>query len=166
LCALKSGICSIKSDGKQYKISEIQVFVGTALYLLLPENILLSACIFLPNCCFFVSSVPLPVEAGYGCSFSVASNVFVRTKPYLLFLNKNNAPHECGNPKCKVIASGWLSEERFPRDHRHQPAASLAAQDSGRAKALGVRRQCRTAPTGLRRARRRSIVKAVALYTN
>jgi hypothetical protein len=47
-------------------------------------------------------------------------------------------PHECGNPKCKVIALGWLSDERFPRDHRHQPAASLAAQDSGRAIACGA----------------------------
>jgi len=40
LCALKSGKCRIKSGGKQYKISEMQVFAGTALYLLLPENIL------------------------------------------------------------------------------------------------------------------------------
>ena len=39
-------------------------------------------------------------------------------------------------------------------------------QDSGRAKALGIRRLCRTAPTGLCRARQRSIVKAAALYTN
>jgi hypothetical protein len=31
-----------------------------------------------------------------------------------------------GNPKCKAIALGWLSNERFPRDHRHQPVASLA----------------------------------------
>jgi hypothetical protein len=54
----------------------------------------------------------------------VASNVFVRTKPYLLFLNKNNAPHECGNPKCKVIVLRWLSDEGFPRHHRHQQAAS------------------------------------------
>ena len=35
-------------------------------------------------------------------------------------------PHECGNPKCKAITSGWLSDERFPRHHRHQSAASLA----------------------------------------
>jgi len=63
----------------QYKISEIQVFAGAALYLYLPENILLSACNFLPNYCFFVLFVPLVVEAGYSCSFSVASNVFVRT---------------------------------------------------------------------------------------
>jgi hypothetical protein len=34
-----------------------------------------------------VQGLPLLVEAGYGCSQSVASNVFVRTKPYLLFLN-------------------------------------------------------------------------------
>jgi hypothetical protein len=55
---LKSGICSIKSDGKQYKISEIQVFAGAALYLYLPENILLATCNFLPNYCFFVLFVP------------------------------------------------------------------------------------------------------------
>ena len=39
-------------------------------------------------------------------------------------------------------------------------------QDSGRAKALGVRRRCRTAPTRMRRVRRRSIVKAAVVYTN
>jgi len=39
-------------------------------------------------------------------------------------------------------------------------------QDSGRAIALGICHQCRTAPTGLCRARRRSIVKVAALYTN
>jgi len=65
----------------------------------------------MPNYCFFVSSVHLPVEAGFGGSLLVASNVFVRTQPYLLLLNKNNAPHECGNPKCKTIALGWLSDE-------------------------------------------------------
>jgi hypothetical protein len=84
----------------------LQAFAGTVLYLYLPENILLSACILLFLYCFFVLFVPLLVEAAFGCSFSVASNVFVRTKPYLLILNKNNAPHECGNPKCKVIALG------------------------------------------------------------
>jgi hypothetical protein len=37
-----------------------------------------------------------------------------------------------GNPKCKVIALGWLSAERFPRDdHSHQPAASLANRIAG-----------------------------------
>jgi len=79
-----------------------------------------------------VQGLPLLVEAGYGCSLSVASNVFVRTKLYLLLLKKNNAPHECGNPKCKAIALGWLSDERFPRDPRHQPAASLANGSCGR----------------------------------
>jgi hypothetical protein len=43
-----------------------------------------------------VQGLPLLVEAGYGCSQSVASNGFVRTKLYLLLLKKNNAPHECG----------------------------------------------------------------------
>jgi hypothetical protein len=74
----------------------LQAFAGAALYLYLPENILLATCNFLPNYCFFVSRVHLPVEAGYGCLVLVASNVFVRTKLYLLLLNKNNAPHECG----------------------------------------------------------------------
>jgi hypothetical protein len=58
LCALKSGKGRIKSGGKQYKISEIQVFAGAALYLYLPENILLATCNFLPNYCFFVLFVP------------------------------------------------------------------------------------------------------------
>jgi len=50
----------------------------------------------MPNYCFFVSSVHLAIEAGFGCSLLVASNGFVRTKLYLLLLKKNNAPHECG----------------------------------------------------------------------
>jgi hypothetical protein len=70
----------------------LQVFAGAALYLYLPENILLATCNFLPNYCFFVSSVHLFVEAGYGCLVLVASNGFVRTKLYLLLLNKNNSP--------------------------------------------------------------------------
>jgi hypothetical protein len=88
----------------QYKISKITGIcrgctlpVFTCKY---PAN----ACILLFLYCFFVQGLPLLVEAGYGCSLSVASNGFVRTKPYLLILNKNNAPHECGNPKCKAIA--------------------------------------------------------------
>jgi len=93
----------------------IQAFAGAALYLYLPENILLAACNFLPNYCFFVSSVHLPVEVGYGCSLSVASNVFVITNLTFTCRNKNNAPHECGNPKCKARALGWLADERFPR---------------------------------------------------
>jgi len=35
-------------------------------------------------------------------------------------------PYEWGILGVKAIALGWLSDERFPRDHRHQPAASLA----------------------------------------
>jgi hypothetical protein len=77
-CSIKSGICSIKSGGKQ-------VFAGAALYLYLPENILLATCTFLPNYYFFVSSVHLPVEAGYGCSLSVASNDFVITNGDFIF---------------------------------------------------------------------------------
>ena len=120
----------------QYKIRYLQVFAGAAFYLYLPENILLSACNFLPNYCLFVLFMPWLVGTGYGCSLLVASNVFVRTKLYLLLLNKNNAPHECSNPKCKVIALGWLPDERFPRDHLHQPAASLANRIAGARKLL------------------------------
>ena len=35
-------------------------------------------------------------------------------------------PYEWGILGVKVIALGWLSNERFPRHHRHQPVASLA----------------------------------------
>ena len=59
-----------------YKISQLQVFAGTALYLFLPEDVRLAACILLFLYCFFVQGLPLLVKIGYGCSFSVASNVF------------------------------------------------------------------------------------------
>jgi len=96
LCALKSGINSIKSGGKLYKISEIQVFAGAALYLYLPENILLSACNFLPNYCFFVWSVHLSIEVGYGCLVLVASNVFVITNLTFTCREKIMHPYEWG----------------------------------------------------------------------
>ena len=32
--------------------------------------------------------------------------------------------------------AGWLSDERFPRDHRHQPAAELANKIAGARKLL------------------------------
>ena len=81
----KVGHLQYKIRRLQYKISEMQVFAGAAFYLYLPENILLATCNFLPNCCFFVSSVHLPVEAGYGCSLSVASNGFVITNGDFMF---------------------------------------------------------------------------------
>jgi hypothetical protein len=40
-------------------------------------------------------------------------------------------PYEWGILGVKAIALGWLSDERFPRDHRHQPAASLANRIAG-----------------------------------
>jgi hypothetical protein len=70
----------------------LQALAGAALYLYLPANILLSACNFLPNYCFFVLFVPLLVEAGYCCSLLVASNVFVCTNLTFTRRNKNNAP--------------------------------------------------------------------------
>ena len=60
------------------------------------------------------------------------------------------------------LAIGWTIPTRLLDIRR----LLLSKQDSGRAKVLGIRRQCRTAPTRMRRARRRSIVKAAALYTN
>jgi hypothetical protein len=41
--------------------------------------------------------VPLLVEAGFGCSLSVASNVFVITNQTFTCRNKNNAPLWIGN---------------------------------------------------------------------
>jgi hypothetical protein len=65
-----------------YKISEIQVFAGAALYLYLPENILQTPAILCQiTACFFVQGLPLLVEAGYGCLVLVASNVFAIANP-------------------------------------------------------------------------------------
>jgi hypothetical protein len=54
-----------------------------------------------------VQGLPLLVEAGYGGSLSVASNGFVRTKLYLLLLNKNNAP-PMNRDYCLYSSSGEL----------------------------------------------------------
>jgi hypothetical protein len=43
---------------------KLQAFAGAALYLFLSENIRLAAWNFLPNYCFFVSSVHLSIEVG------------------------------------------------------------------------------------------------------
>jgi len=88
----------------QYKISEITGICRGCTLPVFTWKYPANAWICRSNCCFFVLFVSWPVGTGYGCSLLVASNVFVRTKPYLLILNKNNAPHECGNPKCKAIA--------------------------------------------------------------
>jgi hypothetical protein len=44
--------------------------------------------------------------------------------------------YEWGILGVNAIALGWLSDERFPRDHRHQPAASLANRTAGARKLL------------------------------
>jgi hypothetical protein len=83
----------------------IQAFTGIALYLFLPENVRLARCILLFLYCFFVRGVPLLVEAGYGCSRLVASNVFVRTKPYLLLWDARftrQVPLHCGHQQGAV----------------------------------------------------------------
>jgi len=150
----------------QYKIREITGICRGCTLPVFTRKYPANAWLFPSTCCFFVLFVPSPVEFGYGCSWLVASNGFVRTKPYLLILNKNNAPLWMGNPKCKVIALGWLSNERFPRHHRHQPVASLANRIAGRDRASDIRHRCQTAPIGLCRGMPCSIVKAAALYTN
>ena len=109
--------------------------------------------------------VPSPVEFGYGCLVLLASNVFVRTQPYLLFLNKNNAPHECGNPKCKVIVLGWLSDERFPRACSTSAGCFWTNRIAGARKLLASvanaeQHQLECVVPG------NAPVKAVALYTN
>src|SRR4028119_1336553 len=75
-------------------------------------------------------------------------------------------PYEWGILGVKAIALGWLSDERFPRACSTSAGCFACKQDSGRAKALGIRRRCRTAPTGLRRARQRSFVTQAVVYTN
>jgi hypothetical protein len=57
----------------------LQAFAGAALYLYLPENILQMPDFFGQITAFLCKDVPLLVEAGYGCSLLVASNVFVIT---------------------------------------------------------------------------------------
>jgi hypothetical protein len=54
----------------------------------------------------------------------------------------------------------------IPSPSSTSAACKIANRIAGRDRAWGVRRRCRTAPTGLRRARRRSIVKAAILYIN
>jgi hypothetical protein len=61
----------------------MQVFAGAALYLYLPENILL-ACNFLPNYCFFVLFVHLPVEDWLWLFLISSKQCFCPYKPYLL----------------------------------------------------------------------------------
>ena len=85
----------------QYKISEITGICRGCTLPVFTWKYPANACIFLSLYCFFVLFVPLPVEAGFGCSQSVASNVFVRTKLYLLLLKKNNALLWMGNPRCQ-----------------------------------------------------------------
>jgi hypothetical protein len=63
----------------QYKISEIQVFAGAALYLYLPENILQMPEFSVKLLLFCAVRAFDLLRTGYGCSFLVASNVFVRT---------------------------------------------------------------------------------------
>ena len=74
-------------------------------------------------------------------------------------------PHECGNPKCKAIALGWLPAERFPRHHRHQPTASLANRIAG-----AIARRASASNTELHQLAcvvpGNAPVKAVVLYTN
>jgi hypothetical protein len=74
----------------------LQAFAGAALYLYLPENILQMPEFFGQIAAFLCSSVHLPVEAGYGCSLSVASNGFVRTNLIFTFKTKTMHPYEWG----------------------------------------------------------------------
>ena len=69
------------------------------------------------------------------------------------------------NPNRKAIASGWLSDERFPRHHRHQPVASLANRMAG-----AIARRASVANAELHQLAcvvpGNAPVKAVVLYTN
>jgi len=119
---------------------------------------------------FYAKLLLFCVERTFACwgrlwLFSIGSKqCFCPYKPYLLILKKKNAPHECGNPKCKVIALGWL----WTND-------SLAIIDisrlqnrkqDGARKLLASAAFGRTAPTGLCRARQRSFVTKAVVYNN
>jgi len=75
-----------------YKVSEITGICRDCTLPVFTRTYPANACNFMPNYCFFVSSVHLPVEAGYGCLVLVASNGFVRTNLTFTRRNKNNAP--------------------------------------------------------------------------
>ena len=79
---------------------------------------------------------------------------------------KTMHPYEWGILSARRSRSCWLSNERFPRHHRHQSVASHGHTGGQGAIASGIRLQCRTAPTSLCRAMLGSIVKAAVLYTN
>ena len=89
----------------QYKISEITGICRDCTLPVFTWKYPANACNFLPNYCFFLSSVHLPVETGYGCLALLASNGFVRTNLTFTCRNKNNAPLWMGNPRCQVA---WL----------------------------------------------------------
>ena len=99
----------------------------------------------------------MPVGTGFGCSLSVTSNVFVITIQTFTCRNKNNAPHECGNPRCqgdrvrlaigRTIPSRLLDISRLLRLLRYPSGRAIAR---GASAAFG-----RTAPTRMRRTRRR-----------
>jgi hypothetical protein len=76
----------------QYKISENTGICRGCTLPVFTRKYPANACNFLPNYYFFVLFVPLLVEAGFGCSFLVASNGFVRTNLTFTRRNKNNAP--------------------------------------------------------------------------
>jgi hypothetical protein len=91
----------------------MQVFAGAAFYLYLPENILLATCTFLPNYCLFVLFVRLLVEAGFGCSLSVASNVFVITNRTFTctasLANRRARRDRVGHPPPIPNCTNWLA---------------------------------------------------------
>jgi hypothetical protein len=59
----------------------LQAFAGAALYLQMPVNILQMPAISCQITAFLCRAYICLLRQGYGGSFSVASNVFVRTKP-------------------------------------------------------------------------------------
>jgi len=115
----------------QYKISEITGICRDCTLPVFTRKYPANAWIFRSNCCFFVQGLPLLVEAGYGCSQSVASNGFVRTNLTFTCRNKNNAPLWMGHSRCQVawflpalrlcrLLTLLLLLWRFLWQHRHQ----------------------------------------------
>jgi hypothetical protein len=129
ICSIKSGICCTKERENAGICRNCTLPVFTRKYPAFRLN-------FSVNLLLFCAVNALPCWDWLWLFFVSSKQCFCPYKTLLLILNKNNAPHECGNPKCKVIALGWLSDERFPRDHRHQSAASLANRIAGARKLL------------------------------
>ena len=165
LCALKSGICSIKSGVCSTKSGICRYLQG-----------LHSTCIYRKISCkclqFYAKLLLFCVERTFACwgwfwlFFVSSKQCFCDHKPDF-YVQKQK--------QCTLMNAVILSARRS-RQAGYRTNDFLVIIDISRllrlqtggqgAIASGIRRQCRTAPTRMRRAMLGSIVKVAALYTN